>query len=279
MMIGKLAALILLCSVSTIKTTETPLQFSLAVVKPGDNVTLLCPASDREGNFFHWYKQSLGFMAQKLASGILGIVTVSEQFKDSRYTITKGDNKYVLTIRNVSKDDEATYFCQNGTAYTQSFFSGTFLAVNDPNQQKSVYVKQSPSTASVQLGDSVTFQCSLLSENKKNRVQCAGEQSVYWFRADSGGFNPGLIYSPRTKKEEKEERSCSYSLSKTIHNSSDAGIYYCAVVTCGEIMFGEGTKVETTELCKGLLCSCGNVPELFGLAQWVSDLVTEQAKP
>ncbi|XP_029368447.1 uncharacterized protein LOC115049935 isoform X2 [Echeneis naucrates] len=114
-------------------------------------------------------------------------------------------------------------------------------AKTDWNQQK--HVKQSPETASVHLGDPVTLRCSLFYENERNKVPCPAENSVYWFRAGSGGFHPGVIYPQRS--DEEEERSCVYSLSKTILNSSDAGIYYCAVVTCGEILFGGGTTVET----------------------------------
>ncbi|XP_056239208.1 uncharacterized protein LOC130173760 isoform X2 [Seriola aureovittata] len=128
------------------------------------------------------------------------------------------------------------------------------------NQKMSVHVKQSPETASVQLGASMTLQCSLLYTNKESRAQCPGEHSVHWFRAGSGGFHPGIIYTHSNRSDEQEERSCVYSLSKTIQNSSDAGTYYCAVVTCGEILFGEGTKVETrwrhrgTELLYHWIC-------------------------
>ncbi|KAI3351505.1 hypothetical protein L3Q82_020348 [Scortum barcoo] len=125
----------------------------------------------------------------------------------------------------------------------------SFVHPKNRNQQKSVIVKQSPETASVQPGGSVTLQCSLLSKNKENRVQCPGEHSVYWFRAGSGGFHPGVIYTHRNSSDEEEERSCVYSLSKTIQNSSDTGTYYCAVATCGEILFGEGTTVETRTVC------------------------------
>ncbi|XP_018549273.1 LOW QUALITY PROTEIN: uncharacterized protein LOC108895092 [Lates calcarifer] len=243
-MIGRLAALILLSTVSLIQTTEVSQQISLTVVEPGDNVTLICPVADIGGKFFNLYKQSLGRTMYKVAAGVLGAITVNEQFKDSRFTVTKDEAQYLLTIRNVSKEDEATYFCQNGTAYSQTFGSGTFLAVNDQNQQKHVYVKQSPETASVQLGDPMTLQCLLLSKNKETRVQCPGEHSVHWFRAGSGGSHPGIIYTQRNRSDEEEERSCVYSLSKTIQDS-DSGTYYCAVVTCGEILFGEGTKVET----------------------------------
>uniref|UniRef100_A0A4W6FAS1 Ig-like domain-containing protein n=1 Tax=Lates calcarifer TaxID=8187 RepID=A0A4W6FAS1_LATCA len=213
-------------------------QISLTVVELGENITLHCPVPEKEDKFY-WYKQSLGHMAQTVAAVIVKQITITEQFKDPRFTVKKEEAQYLLTIRNVSKEDEATYFCQTGTTYSLTSGSGTFLA------EKHVYVKQSPETASVQLGDPMTLQCSLLSKNKETRVQCPGEHSVHWFRAGSGGSHPGIIYTQRNRSDEEEERSCVYSLSKTIQDSSDSGTYYCAVVTCGEILFGEGTKVET----------------------------------
>ncbi|XP_040903674.1 immunoglobulin kappa light chain-like [Toxotes jaculatrix] len=246
-MIGRLAAVILFSTICQIQTAEVPRLIPLTEVEVGDNVTFHCSVSEKEDKFFYWYKQPPGYMVQTVADVIVGKVTVPEKLKNSRFTVTKGNNQYVLTIRNVSKEDEAAYFCQTGSTFSQTFVNGTFLAVKDQNQQKHVYVKQSPEKASVQLGDSVTLQCSLLSknnkENKENKVQCPGEHSVHWFRSGSGGFHPGIIYTHSKRSE--QGRSCVYSLSKTMQNSSDAGTYYCAVVTCGEILFGEGTKVET----------------------------------
>ncbi|KAI3351111.1 hypothetical protein L3Q82_005663 [Scortum barcoo] len=183
-MIGGLAALIVLSTASLNQTAEVSHQISLTVVEVGWKCYFAL-SSFREGQ--------------------------------------QNEAHHLLTIRNVSKEDEATYFCLNVGSYSQSFGKGVFLAVKDRNQQKSVIVKQSPETASVQPGGSVTLQCSLLSKNKENRDPVS-----------------------RNSSDEEEERSCVYSLSKTIQNSSDTGTYYCAVATCGEILFGEGTTVETS---------------------------------
>ncbi|XP_075959691.1 immunoglobulin kappa light chain-like [Anarhichas minor] len=240
-MIGGLAALILLCTVYLIQTAEDPHQLSLTLTELGGNVTLQCSVSETES--FYWYKQPLGYMVQQVVTVIVGKMTLSVQFINPRFEVTERNAQYFLTIRNISKEDEATYFCVHGARYSQSFVNGTFLVVKDRNHQKSIYVKQSPETESVRPGDSVTLQCSLLSKNKENRVQCPGEHSVHWFRSGSGESHPGIIY---THSDEQEERSCVYSLYRTIQTSSDAGTYYCAVATCGEILFGEGTKVETS---------------------------------
>lgn len=112
-----------------IQPAEVPHYLSLTVAELGGNVTLQCPVPEEEGKFFHWYKQSVGHMVQRVAAVILGSMTVSEPI-NPRFTIIKAGRQYRLTIRNVSKEDEATYFCQHGVAYSQSFVNGIFLAVN-----------------------------------------------------------------------------------------------------------------------------------------------------
>ncbi|XP_039669686.1 uncharacterized protein LOC120566983 [Perca fluviatilis] len=257
-MIRRLAVLILLSTMYLIQTAEVPHPISLTVVEVGRNVTLECPVFDKGVKFFYWYKQPLGYTVQPVIAETHGKLIIRKEFNNSRFTATKMDAQYFLTITNISKEDEATYFCHYGALYTESS-NGFFLAVNDRNQQKAVYVKQSPETESVKPGNSVTLQCSLLFKTKGNTDQCPGEHSVYWFRSGSGESHPGIIY---THSDEEEERSCVYSLSKIIQNSSDTGTYYCAVVTCGEILFGEGTKVETRSelepvvLVLGVLLAC-----------------------
>ncbi|XP_067374744.1 uncharacterized protein [Channa argus] len=250
-MIGPLTALILLHTVSYTETAEDSHLISLTVVGIGDDVTFQCSGSESDSKFFYLNKQPVGHLFQTVVALVLNKVRVSEQFKNSRFTVTQEKTQLFVTIKNVTKEDEATYFCQKGGTFSQMSYNGTFLAVNDPEHHKSVYVKQSTKTVSVQSGNSVTLQCSLFS---KNKVQCPGEHSVYWFRAGSEGFHSGILYTHNISSDEPEERSCVYSLSKTIQNSSDAGTYYCAVVTCGKILFGEGTKVETnTELGPAVL--------------------------
>ncbi|CAK6964725.1 uncharacterized protein LOC128362797 [Scomber scombrus] len=244
-MFAGLAAFILLSTASLIQTAEVPQQISLTVAELGDNLTLTCPIFEEEAGLFYWYELSFGYMFQTIAMGSFGKMTLKTPFNDSRFKITSGNTHYFLSIRNVSKEDEATYFCQAGSAYVMNFINGTHLAVKDHReQQKSFYVKQIPKMESVQSGKSMTLQCSLLSKKKENRAQCPDQRNVYWFKAGSADSHPGVIYTDKTSCDEQEERSCVYSLSKTIQDSSDTGTYYCAVISCGQILFGEGTKVE-----------------------------------
>ncbi|MEQ2238561.1 hypothetical protein ILYODFUR_034365 [Ilyodon furcidens] len=94
---------------------------------------------------------------------------------------------------------------------------------------------------SVRPEDSVTLQCSVLSdfENKT----CSGDLSVFWFRSDRS--HPGIIYTNGNKDDGCEKRSDSQKkcvFSKNV-SSSDTGTYYCAVATCGEILFGNRAKL------------------------------------
>ncbi|XP_062249832.1 uncharacterized protein LOC133958845 isoform X2 [Platichthys flesus] len=259
-MIEGLSVLILLTTLSLHQTAEVPQQIPLIVANLGDNINVTCSVSGTEAWLFFWYKLKFGYMVQTLAKGASADIKLQGQFDDPRFTVRKVDYLYILTIRNISKEDEATYFCQAGEPYIITFVNGTILAVKDhKNQQKHIYVKQSPETASVQPGNSTTLQCSLLSTNKENLVQCPGEHSVHWFRAGSGRSHPSFIYTQSSRRDGQEEKSCIYSLSKTLHDSSDAGTYYCAVVTCGEILFGGGTKVEMRQEQLPLVIALGTL--------------------
>ncbi len=107
-------------------------------------------------------------------------------------------------------------------------------------------VLQEPVSYRLHSGDSVTLHCSVISQI------CAGEYSVYWFRHSSGRSDPGIIYTHDNSSDQCMKRSengsstqsCVYSLSQTELTTSDAGIYYCAVATCGKIHLGNGTKLN-----------------------------------
>ncbi|KAG7517403.1 immunoglobulin lambda-1 light chain-like [Solea senegalensis] len=89
---------------------------------------------------------------------------------------------------------------------------------------------ENPEKVSGRPGQQATLQCSLVSKSKGNTVQCPGRDSVSLFRAGSGSglSRPNFIY---------------------VHENSDDddGTHRCAVLTCGNILFGEETKVETRQ--------------------------------
>ncbi|XP_067292988.1 uncharacterized protein [Pseudorasbora parva] len=101
-------------------------------------------------------------------------------------------------------------------------------------------------------GDSVDLQCSIFSES------CAGEHSVYWFR-QSLGDSQGVLYTKGERNgqcknsSESQTQSCVYNLLKSNISHSDAGIYYCAVAACGQILFGKGTEIQFKDVNQTLL--------------------------
>uniref|UniRef100_A0AAV2MHD7 Ig-like domain-containing protein n=1 Tax=Knipowitschia caucasica TaxID=637954 RepID=A0AAV2MHD7_KNICA len=136
-----------------------------------------------------------------------------------------------------------------------TFGNSSFLVVHDGESSQSCpQVRQSPPSASVAPGGSVSLHCSLWDQHK-SLLQCPPQHSVHWFRAGSLKPHTGFTVSVTNS-------SCVF-LSTTIEDSSEAGTYYCAVDTCGRLLFGPGTKVETpapSEPVVGvltvLLCGC-----------------------
>ncbi|XP_029918561.1 uncharacterized protein LOC115367010 [Myripristis murdjan] len=119
----------------------------------------------------------------------------------------------------------------------------------DPEPAITVVTQIFPSEP-VYPGDSVALQCSLLSDSENKA--CPAEHNVFWFRAGSDESHPRIIYTHGNRSygcEKSPEagsppQSCVYNFSKNSICSSDAGTYYCAVATCGEILFGNATKLD-----------------------------------
>ncbi|KAL0189462.1 hypothetical protein M9458_016561, partial [Cirrhinus mrigala] len=92
----------------------------------------------------------------------------------------------------------------------------------------------------------VALQCTVLTQS------CAGEHNVYWFRHESGESPPGIIFTQERRNAQCERSSdvnstahkCIYTRPRRNLSHSDDGIYYCAVATCGEILFGDARKPD-----------------------------------
>ncbi|XP_062332934.1 uncharacterized protein LOC134032895 [Osmerus eperlanus] len=228
-----------------IQSEDVHQHIPLTTAEPGGTVTLQCVISE-EDQMLYWYKQSLGHMLQcllaespsKQHSNVLG--------DHLCFSAKMVNGNYVLKIPNITNSEEGIYFCGAGTAYGINLRNSTFVTVRGMSLP---IVLQQPESELVHPGDSVTLQCSVLSES------CTGQHSVFWFRAGAGESHPGLLYTQGDRSEECEKRpetpsptrSCVYSLSKNNLSSSDSGTYYCAVATCGEILFGNGTRLDVKE--------------------------------
>ncbi|CAL8332712.1 unnamed protein product [Gadus morhua 'NCC'] len=246
-------AITILSTALLIQTQKDPQFLHLKKVELRDSVTLNCTVLKNKNinEEIYWYKQSLGYNPQMVASRYF----TSKIYPPFilRFKVGNGSN-FNLTISNVQKEDEANYFCNQGGQYLNIWNNGVFLTVKDPNDQRFVSqtVVQQPVSASAQLGDPVALQCSITSQRTDHSNQCQGEPSVYWFR--SGPSHPAAIYMNGNRSGECQNssgpsapQSCVYTLPKNNVDSSDAGTYYCALAACGEVVFGNGTKLDITD--------------------------------
>ncbi|XP_036423737.1 uncharacterized protein LOC118806426 [Colossoma macropomum] len=212
---------------------------SFVSAESGENVTLLCKFVEKSGQSIKswvWYKQRAGQEPQEVAVKLINKFpnTLSKRFKINQ--------SFNLTIEQTTKADEGMYFCGVGDGNTIMFSNGTFLAMTD-KPRLNISVLQTPVRGSVSPGESVTLQCTVLSEIR------AAELRVLWFRAAAGQSFPEIIYTHQNSSSHQCEISSSthssvYNFSKNILDQHHTGTYYCAVVACGKIIWGCGSTVE-----------------------------------
>ncbi|XP_041740013.2 uncharacterized protein LOC121572151 isoform X2 [Coregonus clupeaformis] len=221
----------------------------------GDTVTLHCFYEGDMAVIFSWYKQPFGNIPRLMSTYFFkydsDAVFYHEFMGNPRFSVESDKGKNHLRISDMELSDSATYYCGSTYGNKMEFGEGTILIVKGSESNSKTVVQQSVSK-SVQLGDSVTLNCTIHTET------CVGEHSVYWFRHGSGESHPGIIYTHGDRGDQCENssdagsptQSCVYNLPKRNLSLSDAGTYYCAVASCGEILFGNGTKLDIDHGCK-----------------------------
>ncbi|XP_052458567.1 uncharacterized protein LOC128017292 isoform X2 [Carassius gibelio] len=219
----------------------------LKIVQAGEDVNLTCTFSKLLQGTTAWFKQTADRKNIQIVSLYLKQQpSWNEDFdKTNRFNVIKGDDHFNLTILKTKPSDSATYYCVVSSYYTVEMGAGTRLLVKDAAVDRHITLQQSL-IDTLHPGDSVSLQCSIFTES------CAGEHSVYWLR-QSLGESQGVLYTEGERNGLCENRTgsqtqrCVYNLFKSNVSHSDAGIYYCAVAACGEILFGKGTELNFRE--------------------------------
>uniref|UniRef100_A0A3P8THE7 Ig-like domain-containing protein n=1 Tax=Amphiprion percula TaxID=161767 RepID=A0A3P8THE7_AMPPE len=210
----------------------------------GGNVTLECFYGGDVATRLYWYKQPLGQKPRVISNFYMYKTdsTFYDEFKNnSRFQLDSDRNKNHLTITDLRASDSATYFCLNSHLYMINFSESVTVSVEGSGLNFQTSVQQSVYDA-IQPGGSVNLSCTVQTEI------CDGKHSVYWFRSEEDS-HPGLIYSHGgrgdlcERKPNTKTQTCVYTLPVSNSNPTHAGIYYCAVASCGRILFGVGTKM------------------------------------
>lgn len=189
---------------------------------------------------FHWYKQTPGQKPKKVATlkdkPKLNITYYNDFENNLRVTL---DSKNTLTISDLQLSDSATYLCAASNFKELRFTDGIIVQVKDSDLSFQASVHQSESV----LPGSSTLHCTV------ETSICDGEHSVYWFR-ESKESQPGILYTHGDGSDQcvrnntTQMKTCVYNLALEGQEASHGGTYYCVVVTCGHVVFGNGTKLD-----------------------------------
>ncbi|XP_035772335.1 uncharacterized protein LOC118456043 [Neolamprologus brichardi] len=215
------------------------------LVDVGENVSLQCFYEGDDYALILWYKQTLGQKPRLISTFYVydtKITFYDEFLNNPRFTLDTENRRNNLNISDLKINDSATYYCACSYRFVLTFAEGTIVKVREAGLKNTALVHQSPSET-IQPGGSVTLNCMV------HAGTCDEEHSVYWFK-ETEASRPGLIYTYGGKndhcgtKTNPQADACVYNLPMKDLNMSHAGTYYCAVDSCGHIVFGNGTKLD-----------------------------------
>nr|ACU27021.1 novel immune-type receptor 21 [Dicentrarchus labrax] len=218
---------------------------SFVSAQTGDNLTLKCFYEGDVATKFHWYKQILGQKPRLISTYYKYSEkgTFNGEFMNNpRFTLDTEIGKNHLKITDLQLSDSGTYLCISSNSLMFEFTEIIIVSVERSDWKIPASVHQSASE-SIQPGGSVTLNCTV------HTGTCDGEHSVYWFKT-SEESHPGLIYTHGGSNDQCEGKpnnqthTCVYNLPMQSLDLSHAGTYYCAVASCGHILFGDGTKLD-----------------------------------
>ncbi|XP_025761753.1 uncharacterized protein LOC109196219 isoform X2 [Oreochromis niloticus] len=229
----------LLCSLCAAQLSEVSQPEPLKTVKIGHSATIKCFIKSASVKRM-WYKVTTGRKLQLVVktNSQYNVREFSDEFVNRSSVKFDMTNNH-LTINKTSWEDVGTYFCGVLHISEVQFGSGTFLMLTGAKTISDSVVQQ-PESKSVRSGDSVTLSCSLHS------AQCTAELTSFMWLKNSDHSAPEMIYCSDNKNNSfqgtgRGRTTCEYNF--VVRSRDDAGVYYCAVNACGQILLGNGTRI------------------------------------
>ncbi|XP_059211102.1 uncharacterized protein LOC131989786 [Centropristis striata] len=233
--------ILLLCQVLAVETSGITQDSGVITAQIGENVTLKCLCQDDVVTYLSWYQQSLGGKPLIISTRMRlnTEASIFPAFKE-RFQVLAREGINDLMIKNLRPSDSATYYCGSLEFNAIEFGQGAFLHVKASLSNIHAVVHQ-PTLQPLRLGESVNLSCTAYAES------CAREQSLYWFR--HGAAQPVVMYHSageciQLSNGQSHMKNCTLNLTLKSVDATDAGMYYCALASCGEIVFGNGTEVK-----------------------------------
>ncbi|XP_037531424.1 uncharacterized protein LOC119408653 [Nematolebias whitei] len=243
----------------------------LFTVQLGEPATFTCrlPEDQDSRVKIHWYKQNAGDTLKIIVSlWKLAKPEYGPEYSASRLKVTLEEKFSNLTIVRTVKEDEGMYHCAFND-WSKNIWHSMYLSLKGPTERTSDYTVVQQTAASDPDGSrgSVTLQCSLLSGS--DIKTCSGGLRVFWFRVRSEKSYPDMIYTQGKRHDECEKKPDSQNRCVFFRNisSTDAGTFYCAVATCGQILFGNEPKVQAVN--KPQLHNSGLKIQQTGEHEWI----------
>ncbi|XP_039465594.1 uncharacterized protein LOC116316430 [Oreochromis aureus] len=230
----------LLCSLCAAQLSEVSQPEPLKRVKIGHSATIKCFIKSASVKRM-WYKVTTGRKLQLVVktNSQYNVREFSDEFVNRSSVKFDMTNNH-LTINKTSWEDVGTYFCGVLHISEVQFGSGTFLMLTGAKTISGSVIQQ-PESKSVRSGDSVTLSCSLHS------AQCTAELTSFMWLKNSDHSAPEMIYCSDNKnnisqRTDRGRTTCENNF--VVRSRDDAGVYYCAVNACGQILLGNGTRIN-----------------------------------
>ncbi|XP_015245791.1 PREDICTED: uncharacterized protein LOC107094592 [Cyprinodon variegatus] len=228
---------------NSIKTYDIIQETGIRAANAGETVTLPCSCQHNAITYFFWYQQKLGHKPHLISNRMKHSKEsiISPAYKDRFQVLSEPEEGLnSLMIIDLQPSDSGTYYCVILAFNAIEFGQGLFLHVKAASSNSQLLIQQSTLTP-LQIGDSLNLSCSVSVE------PCKGEQSLYWLRHTAS--QPSLMCPSAKsciglKNGPLHGVNCTSNLELNSVTSLDAGTYYCALASCGMVVFGEGTNVE-----------------------------------